>query len=103
MTWYSYDQEDIFEDWDDEDQEDSKYVDDLLLSDEHHYKIYTTNNKPSVELSLSAFPIYLKEHYYILNDMITIIKDAYKFEDVYINIVDTEDKDFIDLKIYMVL
>ena len=29
MTWYSYDQEDIFEDWDDEDQEDSKYVDDF--------------------------------------------------------------------------
>ena len=81
-----------------------KQVDDLLSDEKtHNYKIYTTNNKPSVELTLLSMPVYLKENYYILNDMITEIKEAYEAENVYINTVNTDDENIIDLKVYIVL
>ena len=78
-----------------------------LLEDNktHNYVIHPKTEKtPSaVEVTLEDITSNIRNNVYILAEIESELKTLYDFPEVHINVTDTDDADFVNLTVFMVL
>ena len=78
-----------------------------ILEDEktHNYTVHPKSEKTpaAVEVTLEDITSGVRNNIYILSEIETELKNLYDFPEVHINVSDTDDEDYVNLTVFMVL
>lgn len=78
-----------------------------ILEDDitHNYIVHPKSGKTpaAVEVNLEDIASSVRNNIYILSEIETELKNLYDFPEVHINVSDTDDEDYVNLTVFMVL
>ena len=78
-----------------------------ILEDDktHNYTVHPKSEKTpaAVEVTLEDITSGVRNNIYILSEIETELKNLYDFPEVHINVSDTDDEDYVNLTVFMVL
>ena len=78
-----------------------------ILEDDitHNYIVHPKSGKTpaAVEVNLEDITSSVRNNIYILSEIETELKNLYEFPEVHINVSDTDDEDYVNLTVFMVL
>lgn len=78
-----------------------------ILEDDktHNYTVHPKSEKTpaAVEVTLEDINSSIRNNIYILSEIETELKNLYDFPEVHINVSDTDDEDYVNLIVFMVL